>query len=310
MVGLGVLGVLCGTTGCQTLLGLDQTTFEPQDGSVRDAQDIDAPSVCDATPICTSSTGRSVCGQLYTVGGTNLPLRAASPTGATCAAATDTGPCALTVTGHALADLYMPLGPAGTAGVIDDCGHYAVVDLPADGTDVGIVVASGAGDHAQAVSPVLGRMKAAGVDRDVRAYALPTATVVAWAAEMAPAAPTRMLAITEGFLVTYLRGGAPIDQKHVARNAESPLDGPLESTMSPTVVGNAPWAGYFSDVAFGTLDPANVGPGGTGTQVNGTAFADLGASVTKVAGVGRSNRCDVALQRVPNSFVFITLAGC
>ena len=204
----------------------------------------------------------------------------------------------------------MPLGPAGTAGVIDDCGHYAVVDLPADGTDVGIVVSSGAGDHAQAVSPVLGRVRAAGVDRDVRAYALPTATVQAWAAQMAPAAPMGTLTITEGFLITYLRGSVPIDQKHVARNAESPLDGPLESTMSPTVIGNAPWAGYFSDVAFGTLDPANVGPGGTGTQVNGTAFADLGASVTKVAGVGRSNRCDVALQRVPNSFVFITLAGC
>ncbi len=53
---------------CTQILGLDNT--------VLDAQPIDAPSVCDGAPACTSVNGRSVCGQLFATGtSAGLPLR-------------------------------------------------------------------------------------------------------------------------------------------------------------------------------------------------------------------------------------------
>ena len=64
-----------GAAGCASLLGLESTSFDQMDAPG------DAPSVCDGAPLCTVTTGRSVCGQLFGTGDTaGMPFRTATPT--------------------------------------------------------------------------------------------------------------------------------------------------------------------------------------------------------------------------------------
>jgi hypothetical protein len=275
--------------GCPQVLGLDNTTFEPQDGGV------DAPSVCDGAPACTSSTGRSVCGQLFATGdAAGPPLRVANPTGAACVAGNTEGPCALAVGGMAMASLFDTTQTGRIEGVVDDCGRFVVADLDTTLADVAIVF-TGTDFHPTATL-VLGRELAAGEDRDVTALAVTTATTAAWSMQLSPADPP--IETGTGYLVEYTRSDRPVLDTQVAKDNSSGLTNPA---------GTIPWAAYFGGGGpFGTLDPALTATGETGT-----ALAVLGGGIFSLEGVRTGARCKIAgLQQVGNTLIHVIAVNC
>jgi hypothetical protein len=284
--------LLLSLTGCAQLLGLENTSFDQQDAAV------DAPGICDGAPACTSSTQRSVCGQVFGTGANaGVPLRVAEPTGEKCAPSNTEGPCALAVTGSPMATYFDGTLIGQVSGQMDDCGRYVVGDLDRNAVDVAILFTD------QNAVPVfnntarlfLGRTPAAGIDRDVDALAVTLATTMDWANQMnAAAAPET----TTGYLITYTLGAQTIPDIGVA------LD---NSGAIPTATDTVPWAGYFTAAnPFGTLDSA-----APGTSANGTAFTVLPTGPFSLEGVRTGKRCKIAnLKSVANTLIHVIEDGC
>lgn len=281
------MSALAALSGCAKILGLDQTTFDQMDAPT------DSPSVCDGAPACTSTTGRSICGQLYTTGAeAGTPLRVESPTGMTCTSVATTGPCAFTVGAAALATYFS--GGALTAGTIDDCGRYVVPDVEPSATNVAVAFEAASGFKKNA-SIVFNRTAVPGVDQNIDAYVVSDETVTAWGMQISTSSPPDM---STGYLVRYTAAGVPLAGEQVAKDSSSPL-------MNPP--GTAPWAAYFTDAApLGVIDPAQ-----TMTSSNGTAYANLGANTFSLEGFRVGRRCTrPGLQQVANTLIFVIEVDC
>ncbi|MGE5181384.1 MAG: hypothetical protein ACM31C_04960 [Acidobacteriota bacterium] len=274
-----VLLVAC--TGCAQLLGLDSTKFDYKDAMV------DAPSVCDGAPACTSTTGRSVCGIVIDTGANaGTPLRVASPTGGACTTAD--GPCALTVYGQTKADFFAGASTQ-VAGTIDDCGRFVVPDLDANAADVAVVLA--AASNVTTATLVLERPTSPGTDTNVLAYAVATTTAASWGSQLSPASPPT---ISSGYLVTQAdAAGAPLAGESVWVNG-GPVAGP------PTV----PWSAYFTDRPFGALDPAQ-----TMTAAGGTSLVLPATGSFMLGGARTGKTCkQITVQLVTDVLIHVTLS--
>jgi hypothetical protein len=277
---------LLALTGCAQLFGLEETTFDQRDAPT------DAPSVCDFAPACTSSVGRSVCGQLFGVGATaGVPLRVASPTGEACVSGNTEGPCALAVQGMTKAELFAG-GPDRVAGTIDDCGRYVVPDLDLAEPDVAVLFTGT--DFRASASLVLGRPAQAGQDRDVAAFAVSIAATDAWASQLQLASDQT----STGYLVEYTMAGMPLAGEKVAVDNGSPFTGE---------VGTVPWAAYFAgDQRFGTLDRFLEA-----TEQTGTALAVLDTGIFSLDGFRQGRRCRILdLQQVAGTLIYVRQIDC
>jgi hypothetical protein len=289
--------LLC-LTGCAQLFGLEETTFDQQDAP------LDAPSVCDGAPACTSSIGRSVCGQVFGTGAqAGVKLRVAAPTGEKCVAGNTEGPCALTVTGSPMATFFDGTLTGQVVGQIDDCGRYVVGDLDSNADDIAIVFTD---LNAEPVFNTTARLLTdrptiAGTDENVDAFAVTIATAAEWATQMNPASPPET---TTGYLIKYTLNTEPVVEMKVALDNGSAF--PAMDMMSDTSV--VPWAGYFTgDAPFGVLE--NVASEGT-TQ-SGTAFAVLPTGPFSLEGVRTGKRCKLPdLRSVANTLIHILEVGC
>jgi hypothetical protein len=275
-------------TGCAQLLGLDDTRFEPLDAAT------DAPSLCDPVPLrCTSSTGRSVCGQIKETGDrAGASLRATDPTGEQCQPGSTDGPCGLTLAALPLTSYFAGTVTGRLTGVIDDCGRYAVHDLDPTANDIAIVV-EGPG-YRRTASLLLGRPTGPGIDERVEAVAVTDATVTGWAAQLGGSPD-----LSEAYLIRYRSvAGAPLAGEQVAMDGGSPFT---------NAVGTTPWARYFAgNAAFSSIDPA-----ATSTLETGTALAVFGASTFSVDGFRPGRRCRIMnLGRVANTLIHVTASGC
>ena len=278
--------IVVGVAGCSSLLGLDNTTFEFQDAMS------DAPGACDGAPACTASTGRSACGQLFATGSAAGLIRAAAPTGTACSGTpAASGPCALTVFAQAASSYYARSGSNKTTGTVDDCGRFAVDDIPTSISDVVVVLRGSA--YVETATLELGRGSAVGTDTGIAAYAVGSGDVTAWGSQLAGSgsAPT----ITGGALVVYDGAGAG-EQIRVGGNPVG---------MQP----NKPWGAYFTgSTVFGTLDPSLTATGSSSTALvvpsAGMAFTLGGARV------GATCSSSSTVQTVTGVLMAITLTGC
>ncbi|HEY1555935.1 MAG TPA: hypothetical protein VGF94_13945 [Kofleriaceae bacterium] len=276
--------VLVAASGCAQVLGLDSTHLDFKDAMT------DAPNVCDGAPMCTSTTGRSVCGQLVQVGANaGVPLRVAMPTGAVCSATE--GPCAFTVFGQAEASFFAGTTSDRVTGTIDDCGRFVAPDLDATQTDV--VVGFSAASYNDVAALVLGRPMTPGSDT-IAVYAVDAATAMAWATQASASMPPDT---TTGLLVTHAdTTGAPVaTDKDRADGAD--LGAP------PAV----PWAGYFTGAApFGALDPTATSTGPSGTSLD---VPQSGSFMLSSARTGKTCTPMPMLQTVDGVLIELTL-GC
>ncbi len=280
---VAVSGVIA--TGCAKILGLDDTTFA-EDAMI-------GPTTCQGAPLCTSSSGRSACGQLLQTGAeAGQPLRVAEPTGELCTTAD--GPCAFSVSALPLADFFAGEGTP-VAGTVDDCGRFVVPDLDPAIADIALSISAPAG-FTQSATLVLAREMTAGVDEQLEAFVVSEATVETWTTAMTTdVAPD----VSSGYLVRYTSStSAPVGGEQVAKDASSPL-------MNPP--GTVPWAAYFdANAPFGLLDPAQ-----TATAAHGTAYANLGSGTFSLEGFRPGARCRVmGLQQIANTFIFVIAKNC
>jgi hypothetical protein len=288
-----LLLIACAITsgGCAQLLGLDDTKLEYRDAG------IDAPSVCDGAPLCTSTTGRSVCGQLRGTGAlAGEPLRVAAPTGEPCAAANKEGPCGFTVAGMAKASYFTGSRAGAVTGGIDDCGRFFVPDIAPGVADVAVVFDTMLPGIKQAATIVAKREAVVGIDRDIEAFVVSEATVSGWETQLSAGTPPDA---STGFLIRYRRmDGSPLAGEQVASNGSSALGN------APGIV---PWAAYFSGGAgFGTLDATH-----TATDATGTAIGVLGGATLSVDGFRTGIRCKVdGVQQMPNVLIFVSPPNC
>lgn len=274
------------SSGCAQVLGLDNTKLGQTDGSV------DAVGVCDAEPVgCTSSTGRSACGQVFLAGGE--PLRVATPTGDACVAGNAEGPCALTVAGLPAQSMFDGVTTGEVIGSIDDCGRFVVADLDSTAIDVAVTFKALSGFQTSA-RLVLNRPAAVGEDRGLAAFAVLQTTTAAWATQLSIAPENTQT----GYLVRYTSTNlTPVVGDAVAVDSGSAL------VNAP---GTIPWAGYFGAEPFGTLDPA-----ATTTGDSGTAFAGMPAGPFSLEGVRTGKRCKLGnLRSVTNVLIHIVEEGC
>jgi len=280
-----LLGVIL-LAGCAQVLGLDNTTLGETDAAT------DAPSVCDGEPVaCTSSTGRSLCGQVFATGG--APLRVATPTGEPCIPGNVDGPCGLQVAGLPAQALFDGVATGEVAGAIDDCGRFVVPDLDSAVIDVAVTFKALSGFHPTA-RLVLNRPAEIGEDRGLAAFAVLQATTAEWATQLALSPDNT----TSGFLVRYTSTNqTPVVGEAVAIDSGSPLTSPP---------GTIPWAAYFGAEPFGTLDPA-----ATTTGASGTAFAAMPAGPFSLEGFRPGRRCKLEnLRSVANLLIHIVEEGC
>ena len=280
-----LLGVIL-LAGCAQVLGLDNTTLGETDAAT------DAPSVCDGEPVaCTSSTGRSLCGQVFATGG--APLRVATPTGEPCVPGNVDGPCGLQVAGLPAQALFDGVATGEVAGAIDDCGRFVVPDLDSAVIDVAVTFKALSGFHPTA-RLVLNRPAEIGEDRGLAAFAVLQATTAEWATQLALSPDNT----TSGFLVRYTSTNqTPVVGEAVAIDSGSPLTSPP---------GTIPWAAYFGAEPFGTLDPA-----ATTTGASGTAFAAMPAGPFSLEGFRPGRRCKLEnLRSVANLLIHIVEEGC
>jgi hypothetical protein len=271
--------VLVGCAGCSQLLGLQDTKFDFKDAM------IDAPSVCDGAPACSSTTGRSACGYLVDTGANSgIALHVASPTGGACSGSSE-GPCALSVYGQSEADFF-----AGAAtqvqGTIDDCGRFVVPDLPTSAANVAIVF-SGA-DNVTTALLVLDRPAMPGTDTGLVAYPVSTATEAAWSTQLSTT-------VGGGYLVLFARGTVP-QATEVAWVGGGPIMGPPRPP---------PWAAYFGgDTPFGMLDPS-----ATQSEDSGTALVVAPAGSFMLGGAKFGATCkQIAVQTVGAALVQVSLS--
>ena len=261
------------STGCAQVLGIHNTHEPPTD----------AASVCDdPSDTCVSSTGRTACGQLFTGGGR---FHVDDPTGAPCDGSTD-GPCALAVAGQPL-DAYQAGMTGRVPGTLDDCGRFVVPDLDPSAPDIAIIV-TGSG-FTESASLFLARPSGPGVDTAIPAYTVTTATSSAWSTQLAGAD------VSSGFVVVYQTGTMRLDMEQVR------VDG--GAVMGPPT---PPWAAYFSDGTFETLDPA-----ATATGASGSAFVVPTSAVSSIGGKRTGATCKLdGMARVANAVQWVTLTGC
>jgi hypothetical protein len=272
--------VLLLATGCKQVLGLDDTKFAFMDAAV------DAPSVCDGAPACTSSTGRSVCGQLYQTGASGGQLlRVSAPTGAAC---TSTGgPCAFTVYGQAATSFYAGTATDRVNGTIDDCGRFVVPDLPATAADVAVVF--DATGFTTSASLVIGRMTSPGDDRGVPAFPVATTTLAGWGTETSTT-------VSYGYLVTQADAmGVPQATEEVWVNGGTVAGPP-----------NPPWSAYFSGgQAFDTASTS-----ATMTDASGTSLVVPAATGSFSLGGKRTGKTctQVMVQPVAGALIHVNLS--
>lgn len=275
--------------GCAQILGLEDTKFDQKDAMV------DAPSSCDGAPRCTSTTGRSVCGQLLGTGTTaGTPLRVASPTGTLCSdLGSSDGPCALSIQGQATATLFAGTGTDVIAGEIDDCGRFVIPDLDPTIADVA-VVAKGGTDFVDSGALVIGRPTMAGTDTNIVLPVVTTATDTAWGTQLDSASPPT----TEGgYLVSYVdANGAPVAGLEIRINTGGG-SGPVGKP--PQI----PWGGYFSGAGFDSFDAA-----ATATQASGTAAIHPSSGMFMLGGQKTGRTCtQVSLQGVSTAVIHVVV---
>ncbi|HUS29620.1 MAG TPA: hypothetical protein VMZ53_14000 [Kofleriaceae bacterium] len=274
--------------GCAQLLGLDNTELEQKDARV------DAPSVCDGAPRCTSTTGRSVCGQLSGTGAMGgMPMRVAAPTGMLCSeTGSSEGPCALSIQGQSKASFYAANGVDVIAGEIDDCGRFVVPDLDATATDVA-VVAKGGTDFVDSAALLLGRPAMAGTDMNVQLPVVSAATETAWGMQLSSTNPPTM---TGGYLVSYVdMNGVVVEGLEIRMNTGSG-SGPVGKPPS------TPWGAYFTG-SFDMFDATL-----TTTQTSGTAAVHPPAGTFMLGGFRTGRTCtQVSLQGVPTAIVHVVV---
>lgn len=273
--------LLVASTGCAQLLGLDDTKFLYKDGAV------DAPSVCDGAPACVSTTGRSVCGQLFGTGAqAGELLRAATPTGTACMPGSTDGPCALSVYGQSEASFFAGTSTDRVAGTVDDCGRFVVPDLDVTAADVAVVF--NGPNFVTNASLVLGRMTVAGEDKNVPAFAAVTTTLTDWGTQLSTT-------VSDGYLVTEADASGPLATEEVWVSG-GPVPGPP----------NPPWSAYFSGgKPFGTLDPnAKM------TDASGSSLVVPAASAPFMLGGKRTGHTcmQVSVQPVAGALIHITLS--
>ncbi len=265
--------------GCSQILGLQNTKFDFKDAMV------DAPSVCDGAPACTSTTGRSACGYLVDTGANaGTALHVASPTGAACSGTS--GPCAFTVYGQSEADFFGGAGTGQFPGTIDDCGRFVVQDLPATAANVAIVFTSS--DAQVTALLVLDRATTPGTDTGLVAYPVTAATQTTWGTQL-----STMLG--GGYLVLLADAMKVPQASEVVWVDGGPIQGP------PTT----PWSAYFSgDKPFGTLDPSlrETGESGAAMVVPQNSSFMLGGAKT-----GRTCK-QIAVQTVGGALIEVTLS--
>lgn len=273
--------------GCSQILGLENTQFDQHDARV------DAPSNCDGAPRCISTTGRSVCGQLYLTGDAGgQPMRVAAPTGMTCAGlGSSDGPCALSIFGQAKTSYFTAVGTDRIAGEIDDCGRFVIPDLDAAAADVA-VVAKGGTEFIESAGLLLGRMTTpGGSDKGLELPIVSAATEMAWATQLDPGTTPDVIG---GYLVTYVNASA------IAISGEELRVNGGAVNKPPAV----PWGAYFSGAKpFGTIDPTL-----TTTQDSGTA-AVVPSGSFMLGGFRQGRTCtQVPLQPVSGAIIHVTLS--
>jgi len=279
--------VLLPLVGCSQILGLDDTRFEQHDAHV------DAPSSCDGAPRCISTTGRSVCGQLFRTGDAGgQPMRVAAPTGMRCAELGSTeGPCALSIFGQAKTSYFTAVGTDRVAGEIDDCGRFVIPDLDASVADVA-VVAKGGTDYIESAALLLGRMTTAGgTDKGLDLPIVSAVTEMGWATQLDPGTSPDVIG---GYLVTYVNSsGIAISGEELRVNGGAVNKPPA-----------LPWGAYFSGaMPFGT-----IGPTLTTTQDSGTA-AVVPSGSFMLGGFRQGRTCtQVPLQPVSGAVIHVTLS--
>lgn len=274
MIRAVALATLAVVAGCAQILGLDSTRFDYKDAMT------DAPSVCDGAPQCTSTTGRSVCGQLFQVGASaGQPLRVATPTGMACSASD--GPCAFAVSGQATASYFAGDTSDLVTGTVDDCGRFVVPDL--DATQADVAIEFSAAMYNDSATLVLGRPTTPGTDTGIAAYAIDMTSATAWAT-------------TTGFLVSHTdTSGAPVSgDKDRLNGADLPAP--------PT----APWVAYFGGTAaFGAIDTTatETGPSGTSLVAPTTGTVTLSSART-----GKTCMPMPQLQSVMDALIYVALS--
>ena len=289
---------LLALTGCAKILGLDDTKLDKQDAA------IDAPSVCDGAPQCSSLTGRSICGQLVQTGAmAGIPLRVAAPTGLACQAGNTEGPCGFKVTALPKTS-FLTASVAGKAdGVIDDCGRYAVIDFDQTQADVAVEANGDAATFKRTATLLLGRTTLGGpnnVDKGVDIYVVSKATATEWAQQVMGSGTPPDTAT--GYLLHYTRMGGSQEGVQAAK------DGSNGFTSAP---GTVPWAAYFGGTSgFGALDPTL-----TATGKAGTAFAVFGGGTFNLQGVTSGRRCPstaspISVNQVDNALISVTVPNC
>jgi hypothetical protein len=274
--------------GCAQILGLDNTEFNQKDAMV------DAPSSCDGAPRCTSTTGRSVCGQLFGTGTTaGTPLRVASPTGMLCSdLGSNEGPCALSIQGQSKTTFFAGTGADVIAGELDDCGRFVIPDLDSAMADVA-VVAKGGTDFVDSGALVIGRPTMTGTDTNVALPVVSTATDTAWGTQLASANPPT---VEGGYLISYVdANGAPVTGLEIRINTGGG-SGPVGK---PPAI---PWGAYFSGASgFGTFDSA-----ATTTQATGTAALHPSSGTFMLGGQKTGRTCSqVSLQAVSTAVLHV-----
>ena len=268
-------------TGCSQLLGLDPTTFAPQDAP------IDAPSVCDDLPACVPMAGeRVVCGRIVGAGSqVGVPLRVASPTGNACDPSDSEGRCGLTVEVMPMSSLFS--SGSSTPATVDDCGRFTgTIDPSIDD----IAVKLSGGNFQNSASLINGLADGEG-SQVTPAYAITSDTQATWSAQVGSAD------VSTGYLMKFTdTTGDPIAGVGAAND-----DGAVY-TNAP---GTTPWAAYFSD-EFGTF-----GSGSTSGSA-GTAFAVPPSGTIRLEGFRTGHaRCGRdGLQVLPGFVIFVLEVDC
>jgi len=280
-VKLGVLALPL--AGCASLLGLDDTQLDFHDAATDGG-------VCDGTPKCQFSSGRSVCGQIDKAGTAPGPFRTSMPSGRPCAGSTQ-GPCALTIAGDTLANYVAGNTSSRVTGSVDDCGRFAVPDLPASESNV-VVIATGIG-FVETARLVLGRPGGTGADENVAAFVITPSAAGSWGTQLSQTMPPD---VSSGFAVSFLAGTSPVAMEQVDVDG-SPAGAPP----------NPPWAAFYKDTGFETLDPTL-----TATGADGTAFVvPRNTTSFDLRGTHAGKSCtQTGLQAVPNVLQFLVLTSC
>jgi hypothetical protein len=269
--------------GCANLLGLDDTRLDKHDAATDG-------NVCDSAADCHFASGRSVCGQIQKAGTAPGPFRVPVPSGHPCAGSTQ-GPCALTIAGDTVANYVAGNTSSRVTGTVDDCGRYAIADLPANASDV-VVIATGIG-FVETARLVLGRPNSAGADEGIDAFVITPSAAGSWGTQLSQTNPPD---VSMGFAVSFLAGTSPVAMEQVEIDG-SPAGAPP----------NPPWAAFYKDPGFETLDPTL-----TATGADGTAFVvPRNTNSFDLRGTHAGKSCtQTGLRGVPNVLQFLLLTSC